>query len=325
MNPKSPFQYFLLYLKGIAMGAADVIPGVSGGTIAFISGIYEELVSTIHNLNFKLFSVWKKNGFLAAWKIYNLKFLLILFVGVLTSIISLAKLIGWLLENHPILVWSFFFGLIVASILYVGKQIKPWNTKILLALILAGFGSYFITLAEPISSPESNWFLLLSGFIAIIAMILPGISGSFILLLIGSYEIVINTINNLTGSLTTYNWTVFTDSLLKLFSFAVGAIIGLKVFSGILTWLFNNYRNTTLAVLTGFMIGALNKVWPWKEVLSWRLNSNGERVPLLEKSVLPQNFEGETLLFTAILFALFGFLTIFLLEQIALKKSTKNG
>jgi putative membrane protein len=325
MNQKSPLQQVFLYLKGMAMGAADVVPGVSGGTIAFISGIYEELVSTIHNLNLKFFTVWKKKGFLTAWKIYNLKFLLILFGGVFTSILSLAKLISWLLENHPILVWSFFFGLIIASILYVGKQIKPWNSKIVLALLLACFGSYFITLAEPISSPESNWFILFSGFIAIIAMILPGISGSFILVLLGVYEVIINTINNLTSSLAQNDWALFSDSVLKLFSFAVGAVIGLKLFSGILTWLFKNYRNTTLAVLTGFMIGALNKVWPWKEVLTWRLNSSGEKVPLLEKSILPQNFEGEPQLFSAIFCVLIGFLTIFLLEQIAVKKSGKNG
>lgn len=307
------------------MGAADVVPGVSGGTIAFISGIYEELVSTIHNLNLKFFDVWKEKGFLTAWKIYNLKFLLILFAGVFTSIISLAKLIGWLLENHPILVWSFFFGLIIASILYVGKQIKPWNSKIILALLLACFGSYFITLAEPISSPESNWYILFSGFIAIIAMILPGISGSFILVLLGAYEVIINTINNFTSSLAENNWALFTESVLKLMSFIVGAVIGLKLFSGVLTWLFKNYKNTTLAVLTGFMIGALNKVWPWKDVLTWRLNSSGEKVPLLEKSILPQNFEGESQLLAAIICGIVGFLTIFLLEQIAVKKSGKNG
>lgn len=306
------------------MGAADVVPGVSGGTIAFISGIYEELVSTIHNLNLKLFTVWKEKGFLTAWKIYNLRFLLILFGGVFTSILSLAKLIGWLLENHPIMVWSFFFGLIVASILYVGKQIKPWNTKIIIAIVLAGLGSYFITLAEPMTSPDNYWFIFLSGFIAIIAMILPGISGSFILVLMGSYASILQTVNNLTGSIQEANWQLFTDALLKITLFILGAIIGLKLFSGVLTWLFKNYKNITLAVLTGFMIGALNKVWPWKEVLSWRLNSDGDEVPLLEKSIMPQNFEGEPQLFAAIFCVIFGFLTIFLLEQIAVKKSVKN-
>jgi putative membrane protein len=325
MNQKSPFQQFLLYLKGMAMGAADVVPGVSGGTIAFISGIYEELVSTIHNLNLKFFTVWKEKGFLTAWKAYNLKFLLVLFAGVFTSIISLAKLIGWLLENHPIVVWSFFFGLIVASILYVGKQIKPWNTKIILALILACLGSYFITLAEPISSPESNWYIFFSGFIAIIAMILPGISGSFILVLLGSYAVLLQTINNFTSSIKVADWQLFLDSFYKITLFISGAIIGLKLFSGVLTWLFKNYKNITLAVLTGFMVGALNKVWPWKDIITWRFNSSGDKVPLLEKSILPQNFDGEPQLFAAIVSAIVGFLTIFLLEQIAVKKSEKNA
>jgi putative membrane protein len=324
MNPRSPFQQFLLYLKGMAMGAADVVPGVSGGTIAFISGIYEELVSTIHNLNLKFFAVWKERGFLSAWKIYNLRFLLILFGGVFTSILSLAKLIGWLLENHPILIWSFFFGLIVASILYVGKQIKPWNSKIIIAIVLAGLGSYFITLAEPMTSPDNNWFIFISGFIAIIAMILPGISGSFILVLLGSYASILQTVNNFTTSIQEANWQLFTDALLKITLFILGAVIGLKLFSGVLSWLFKNYKNITLAVLTGFMIGALNKVWPWKEVLSWRLNSSGDKVPLLEKSIMPQDFEGEPQLFAAIVCVIFGFLTIFLLEQIAVKKSVKN-
>lgn len=303
------------------MGAADVVPGVSGGTIAFISGIYEELVSTIHNLNFKFFSFWKEKGFLTAWKLYNLKFLLLLFGGVFTSILTLAKLIGWLLENHPILVWSFFFGLIIASIVYIGKQIKPWNTKIILAILLAGAGSFYITLAEPMTSPESNWFIFFSGFIAIIAMILPGISGSFILLLLGSYEVILKTLNNFRESLFEGNWELFVDSLLKLTVFIIGAVIGLKLFSGVLTWLFKNFRNLTLAVLTGFMIGALNKVWPWKEVLSRRLNSEGKNVPFLEKSVLPSEFDGNPQLTGAIICLLIGFLSIFVLEIIASKKA----
>lgn len=321
----SPFKQFILFLKGMAMGAADVVPGVSGGTIAFISGIYEELVSTIHNLNLKFFSVWKEKGFLTAWKVYNLKFLAVLFGGVLFSILSLAKLISWLLINQPILLWSFFFGLIVASILYVGKQINPWNIKIIIALLLACFGSYYITLFEPVSSPDSGWFIFLSGFIAIIAMILPGISGSFILVLLGSYTAILQTLDNFTTSIKTLDWQLFTDAFGKIMLFTVGAIIGLKLFSGVLTWLFKNYKNITLAILTGFMIGALNKVWPWKEVLSWRLNSSGEEVPLLEKSILPQNFEGNPQLLAAIACVIFGFLTIFLLEKMAVKKSTKNA
>ncbi|MEX0997911.1 MAG: DUF368 domain-containing protein [Flavobacteriaceae bacterium] len=323
MKEKNTLQHFILFLKGIAMGAADVVPGVSGGTIAFISGIYEELVSTIHNLNLKFFTVWKERGFLAAWKVYNLQFLFFIFGGIAISVFSLAKLIGWLLANHPILVWSFFFGLIVASILYIGKQIKPWNIKIILAILIAGFGSYIITLAEPMTSPDNNWFIFFSGFIAIIAMILPGISGSFILLLLGSYEVIIKTLNNFTGSIIQGNWQLFTDSFLKIISFILGAIIGLKLFSGVLTWLFKNYKNITLAVLTGFMIGALNKVWPWKDVLSWRIDSEGEKIPLMEESILPSDYIGDPQLISAIICMIIGFLSIFILERIAIKKSEK--
>jgi putative membrane protein len=323
MKENNALQHLFLFLKGIAMGAADVVPGVSGGTIAFISGIYEELVSTIHNLNLKFFSVWKEKGFYTAWTLYNLKFLLILFGGVAISILSLAKLIGWLLENHPVFVWSFFFGLIVASIVYIGKQIKPWNPKIFLSILLAGFASFFITLAEPITSPDNHWFIFLSGFIAIIAMILPGISGSFILLLLGSYEVIIQTINNFTTSISELDWQLMTISILKMLTFILGAIIGLKLFSGVLTWLFKNYKNITLAVLTGFMIGALNKVWPWKEVLSWRIDSSGKQAPLLEKSVLPSDFIGDPQLTGAIFCMIIGFLSIFILERIAVKKAEK--
>lgn len=323
MKERNALQQLFLFLKGIAMGAADVVPGVSGGTIAFISGIYEELVSTIHNLNLKLFSVWKERGFFAAWKVYNLRFLFTLFGGVLLSLLSFSKLISWLLVSQPILVWSFFFGLIIASIVYIGKQIQPWNLKIILAVVLAALGSYFITLAEPMSSPDSNWFIFFSGFIAIIAMILPGISGAFILLLLGSYEVIINTLNNFTVSIAQGNWQMLSDSLLKILSFILGAVIGIKLFSGILTWLFKNYKNFTLAVLTGFMIGALNKVWPWKEVMSWRVNSEGLQVPLLEESVLPSYFIGEPQVFGAIICMVVGFLSIFILERLAIKKAKK--
>lgn len=306
------------------MGAADVVPGVSGGTIAFISGIYEELVSTIHNLNLSFFKSWKDHGFRKAWISYNLTFLTVLFSGIFISIISLAKLIGWLLGNHPILVWSFFFGLIVASIIYVGKEIKPWKLSIVLALLIAALGSYFITLAEPMASPESNWYIMLSGFIAIIAMILPGISGSFILLLMGSYEVIINTINDISTALSSGNWELFWASVIKILLFLIGAVVGIKLFSGILNWLFKHYKNVTLAILTGFMVGALNKIWPWKDVLSWRLDSQGEQVALLEKSISPFEYAGDPQLLAAIICAIIGFLSIFLIEFIAVKKVKKE-
>jgi putative membrane protein len=320
MPSRNFLQYLLVSAKGVAMGAADVVPGVSGGTIAFISGIYEELIETIHKLDLGFFRSWKKGGFRSAWKAYNLSFLLALFSGVIISILSLAKLITWLLANHPILVWSFFFGLVIASILFVGKQITNWNIKTVLALLLAAAFALFITLAKPIGSPESSWFLFIAGFIAIIAMILPGISGAFILLLLGAYTPVIDTLSQLSEGITSLNWTLIGNASLRIGIFALGAVIGLKVFSRTLNWMFKHFKNLTLAVLTGFMIGALNKIWPWKEVLQYRTNHMGDQVPFIERSVLPSSFEGDPQLLMAIIFCVVGFLTIFILERISVNK-----
>lgn len=320
--PKRSFkQSLLITLKGIAMGAADVVPGVSGGTIAFISGIYQELISTIHSLDFGIFKSLKNEGFKTVWQQYNLGFLAALFTGIAISVLSLAKLITMLLEAYPILVWSFFFGLVLASIIYIAKQITRYSPKAIFALIIAAVLSYSITLAQPIADTESIWFLFLAGFIAIIAMILPGISGAFILLLIGGYTVVIGAINQLTEALSTFNWNSFGNALLKIGVFAVGAVAGLKVFSGVLNWMFKNHKDTTLAVLTGFMIGALNKIWPWKEILQYRKNSHGDKIPFLEKSIFPDSFLGDPKVLEAILFMAAGFMIIFLMEYIANKKS----
>ena len=178
-------DYLVISLKGLAMGAADVVPGVSGGTIAFISGIYEELLESIDGINLKFFGVWKTNGFKAAWRSVNGNFLLTLFSGIAISIFSLAKLIKWLLVNEPILLWSFFFGLVLASVFYIGKQIRSWNIGIVIAILVSTVIAYLITITEPFASPDSNLYLLFCGFIGIIAMILPGISGAFILLILG--------------------------------------------------------------------------------------------------------------------------------------------
>jgi len=320
MPTRNFLQYLLVTAKGVAMGAADVVPGVSGGTIAFISGIYEELIETIHKLDLGFFKLWKKSGFKTAWNTYNLTFLLALFSGVIVSILSLAKLITWLLADHPILVWSFFFGLVVASILFVGKQITQWNFKTVVAIVLAAGLALFITLAKPIGSPESSWFLFVAGFIAIIAMILPGISGAFILLLLGAYSPVIATLAQLSEGIASLNWSMIGNASMKLGIFALGAIIGLKVFSRTLNWMFKHYKNLTLAVLTGFMIGALNKIWPWKEVLQYRTNHKGVEVPFIEESVLPTAYDGDPKLLIAILFIVIGFLTIFILERISVNK-----
>ena len=302
------------------MGAADVVPGVSGGTIAFISGIYEELITTIHNLDLGVFKTLKKEGVKKVWQQYNLGFLASLFTGIAISILSLAKVITMLLGQYPVLVWSFFFGLVIASIIYIAKQITNYSPKAIIALVLAGVFSYGITLAKPIADTESIWFLFFAGFIAIIAMILPGISGAFILLLIGGYKIVIGAINQLSEAISTFNISSLGNALLKIGVFALGAIAGLKVFSGILNWMFANHKNTTLAVLTGFMIGALNKIWPWKEVLQYRKNSHGEEIPFIERSILPGGYHADPKIMAALFCMLAGFMIIFLLEFVANKK-----
>jgi len=303
------------------MGAADVVPGVSGGTIAFISGIYEELLESIDKVSIKVFKVWKEEGFKTAWKSINGSFLLALFSGIAISILSLAKLIKWLLHNEPVLLWSFFFGLVLASILYIAKQIKGWSTKIVLAIIVTSILSYFITLAEPFASPDSPFYLLFCGFIAIIAMILPGVSGAFILLILGAYQTAIDTVNNLVEGITAGNIDLFKDAFLKFCLLAIGAVIGLKVFSKALNWMFKHKKNLTLAILTGFMIGSLNKIWPWKEILKTRINSKGEEVTLLDQSILPTSYNGDNQIIMALVFIVIGFATILILESLGKQKN----
>lgn len=300
-------DYLVIMLKGMAMGAADVVPGVSGGTIAFISGIYEELLSSISNINIKLLKTLQKEGFKSAWKQVNGNFLASLFVGIFISIISLAKMISWLLVNHPILVWSFFFGLVLASVIYIAKQVTQWNLVSGILLILGAILAYYITTLNPLVSEHSSMsFMFLAGAIAICAMILPGISGSFILVLLGAYKPVLAAVNN--RDFTTITFV------------ALGAIVGLLTFSRVLKYLFSNYKNYTLVVLTGFIIGSLNKIWPWKKVLTYRTNSHGEQVPFNELSISPFSYDGNPQLMYAAVLALIGFGLILLLEKIAVKK-----
>ncbi|MEQ3655796.1 MAG: DUF368 domain-containing protein [Dokdonia sp.] len=320
--PRQIRSYITTFLKGIAMGAADVVPGVSGGTIAFVTGIYQELITTIDGLDLGIFSFWKNHGFKAMFRQYNLGFLLSLFGGVLVSILSLAQLIKYLLEHQPILVWSFFFGLVLASVLYIGKQIKRWNAGIIAATAIGAVVAYYITIAIPGAAPDVWYYFLLSGFIAIIAMILPGVSGSFILVLLGSYELVLGTLTDFISGLRSGDWDMVKLSLFKVLLFILGCIIGLKLFSKALRWMFEHKREMTLAVLTGFMIGSLNKIWPWKRVLTTRIDRHGVEVPLLEDSVLPQSYEGEPLVLYACIAACIGFVLILLLERTAGQKQT---
>lgn len=319
--PRTKFAYLFVLLKGIAMGAADVVPGVSGGTIAFISGIYQELIETIDKLDFGVLKTWKKEGFKKAIEVYNLKFLVALFSGVFISILSLARLISYVLEIQPILVWSFFLGLVIASILYIGKQIKKWSIQVIVSIILGAAAAFYITIAAPAEAPDVWYFYFFSGCIAIIAMILPGISGSFILVLLGSYTMVLGTLTDAQDALLAKNWELLKTSIFRIILFGVGCIVGLKLFSKILKWMFEHKKEITLAVLTGFMIGSLNKIWPWKEVLSTRIDRHGKEVTVEATSILPSNFDGDPQLIGATILAILGFALIFLLEKAAGNKT----
>lgn len=318
--PKNTTAYLIVILKGMAMGAADVVPGVSGGTIAFISGIYQELIETIDGLNFGIFKAWKIDGFKAMVTHYNLKFLGSLFFGVAISILSLARIISYLLETYPIMVWSFFFGLVLASILYIGKQITRWNAVVIISLIIGAIIAYFVTIAAPAEAPQTWWFFLLSGCIAVIAMILPGVSGSFILVLLGSYGMVLGTITDFQDALLNKDWDLLKSTIFKVVLFGLGCVVGLKLFSKVLKWMFEHQKQITLAVLTGFMVGSLNKIWPWKDIISTRIDRHGEEVPLESVSILPSSFDGDPQVMYAIICAVLGFALILLLEKAAGKK-----
>lgn len=297
------------------MGAADVVPGVSGGTIAFISGIYEELIGSIKSVDIDAIKLLLSLRIREFWQKINGNFLLALFCGIALSILSLAKVMTYLLENHPILIWSFFFGLIVASSALIFKEIRKFNLLSAAAIIIGAIAAYFITVMSPAQTPNNWWFIVLCGAIAICAMILPGISGSFLLLLMGKYLYILT-------ALSSFDVVVIT-------LFAAGAVIGIISFSHALSWLLKNFHTATVSLLTGFMIGSLNKVWPWKEVIQTTVNSHGKLVPLVERNISPLQYEainGETsqLLF-AVVMAVVGFTTIYIVERVGRKAKNKNN
>ncbi|SMG21684.1 putative membrane protein [Marivirga sericea] len=307
-------EYFALLLKGIAMGSADVVPGVSGGTIAFITGIYDELLNSIKLVDATAFRLLFKFKLKEFWSHINGSFLLTLVLGIGISVLSLAKLISFLLTTYPVLVWSFFFGLIIISAVLVARDIEHKDWKAVLAGLAGIFIAYFITSASPAQTPEAWWFVLISGAIAICAMILPGISGAFILLILGKYKYIIEAVE--------------TVDFGTLAIFAVGCLIGLLSFARLISWFLRNYQSITVAVLAGFMVGSLNKVWPWKVVDSFRINSDGEQVPLFDHNVLPQEFLSETgqdpQLMQAIMMASLGIFIVVAIEKIAAVLNVKK-
>lgn len=306
-------DYLLLVLKGMGMGAADVVPGVSGGTIAFISGIYEELINSIKSINLKALKLFFTGKFAEFWNAINGTFLLSVLLGIGISVFSLAKGLEFLLTNYPILVWSFFFGLIVASAIYVARSIKKWSAGAVVSGILGTAIAFAITVISPAEANTSYWFVFVSGMIAICAMILPGISGSFILVLLGMYKYILGAVGDL--------------NIAVLLIFIAGAAIGIISFSNVLSWLLRKYHDLTIAMLAGFMVGSLNKVWPWKEVTQTITDRHGEIIPLSERNVFPATYEQitghEGLLLAALALAAIGFVLIFVVEGIG-KKLTKN-
>jgi len=288
------------------MGAADIVPGVSGGTIAFITGIYEELLKSISSINFKIFGSLKDKSIKSVWHKINGNFLACIFSGIIFSVFSLSRTITLLIKNYPILVWSFFFGLILASSFIIGNAMRSWNFQKVISLIVGAIIAFSVTRLSPVENPESLFYIFVSGAIAICAMVLPGISGSFILLIMGSYTLILKALNEL-------NLTV-----VLVFSF--GCLIGLLSFARLVSSFFKSYRDLTIAVLTGFLIGSIDKVWPWKNVVLTRIDSSGETVPFIEKSVLPYYFEGNPKILLALSLSAIGFFIVYVLNRL----STKN-
>jgi putative membrane protein len=306
-------DYLILYLKGLGMGAADVVPGVSGGTIAFITGIYEELIHAIKVAGKSVKEHLLKGQFAAFMNAVNGYFLIFLLAGIGTSILVLSNLILYLLSFHPVPVWSFFFGLIVASAIVVYQKIKTHNLGIFIMASVGAGLAWWITSGTPSETPMGLWFIFISGAIAICAMILPGISGSFILLLMGKYEYILTALKEVKLSI--------------ILTFIAGCIIGLTSFAHLLDWLLKRYHDLTVALLAGFMIGSLNKVWPWKKVVESRMNSKGEMIPFIEENILPGIYleltGNQPQIGLSVALCIFGFALVYVLERMGTRMNNK--
>lgn len=304
----------LLFLKGMAMGGADVIPGVSGGTIAFISGIYEELLRSINSIDLAAIKLLFSGEIKTFWAKINGNFLLTLFSGILISLFSLARVISFFMVNHPFAFWSFFFGLILISAILVLRKIHSWAPGIIIAGIIGVILAYFLTTFSPAETNNGLFYVFLSGMVAICAMILPGISGSFILLILGKYEFIINAVKEL--------------KIDVIIVFALGCVIGLLSFSRLVSWVLQKYHNITISLLAGFMLGSLNKIWPWKQVLEFRIDRHGDQVPLYDKSIMPNKYfeltGNDPHFLEALLFALLGIIVILGVERIATMMASRS-
>lgn len=307
-GPKTSKEAFTLYLKGMAMGIADLIPGVSGGTIAFIVGIYEDLLQAVSSINKETFKHFKENGFWSALETIHIKFGVVLFAGILTSMLTLARVMHFLITEQPIITWAFFFGLIVASIPLIWKQIP--NEKLPKKISFLVFGSVFAYLVVgmiPVTTPDASWFITLCGIIGITAMILPGISGSFLLLMMGKYELITSALKSPTNL----------ENIKILILFSIGTVTGLLTFSRFLKYLLEKYRIETMAFLTGVLLGSLRKVWPWKEVMESTV-IRGKTKILREANVLPPSFDTEVII--ASILCVVGIAVIIILDVKGNKK-----
>ncbi|WP_348772710.1 DUF368 domain-containing protein [Pseudoalteromonas sp. MMG005] len=269
-------DYIFLFLKGAGMGAADVVPGVSGGTVAFITGIYARFLSAIKSVNFEAIALLRRHGVKASWDYIDGSFLVAVFAGLITSAVSLAKVITYLLSNHQLLVWSFFFGLILASFIFIAKQVKQWQLGTIVSCITGAIIAVIITSLAPTEAEPHWWLYFIAGAIAICAMILPGISGSFILLLLGMYGHVLSAITH--------------QEILLIALFMMGCVVGLILFSRVLSWLLASYQEVTFALLAGFLLGSLNLLWPWKVVVSTYISSSGAEKPLNQQNISPLDY-----------------------------------
>lgn len=306
---RSTKKYALTYFKGMAMGAADIVPGVSGGSIALIAGIYQELLNSINSFTLDNVKLLTRFEFARFFKAVNGKFLLSLFLGILTSVFALSSVITFLMREHPIPLWSFFSGLILVSAFLILKDIKRWHLGVVLAVIVGAAIAWWVTNLPPTTTPNAIWFTFLSGSIAICAMILPGISGSFILLILGQYEPILEAVKD--------------RNIFKLAVFAAGCAVGILTFSRVVSWLLKKYHSATIGLLSGFMLGSVNELWPWKLVTAWRTSSSGEQKPFLDENILPGNYMElvgkEPQLMAAIAAFAFGIVLVLLIEWLAAK------
>ncbi len=321
MNNRTFLEYLMLYFKGILMGTANKVPGVSGGMVALVTGFYEELIYSFQKINNKAFGLWRKRGFKVFVQYTNLKFLIAVNLGSASAYFTVSLVLDYFIRNFPLLVWSTFFGMIIGSILYVRKDVQNWNLKTIAFCLLGAIIGLSISFMEPMTQNEALWFVFICGIISVSGMTLPGFSGSFILILIGNYTLLlVDAVNNLLKaiiSLLNFNWSFFEDAhhmhlLYAVAVFTLGAIIGLITFSNIIGYLLKKYHDNVMATLIGFIIGSLGAAWPWR-VEKFYLREDGVKVIESYKRFLPDLSQTENQV--SIGFILLGILIILIFDH----------